>query len=335
MLPDSHPGPAVSASGNRPRKVSHVTRSSRTTRRIAAPLAAALVGGTFATLGLAGPAQAASKTLSGTFDYECAVTAREGDNPPLTLGDHVIGVTATTKVPTAVKRGEKIPARDVAITLAMPELLRQSTTLLLSGVEAEGASTDSAITLTSAGKTQTVKIPRLSAGRTPIPQVAGETWKIPASGTVPAITVPKAASKSVTVGMPSGFTIDATIYRANETQVASHLTCTRQGSGTLGTIAVSNYKPTAKKKITVSTKKGKAKKIKLAALKAKDRDGDSLRYSLAKKPKKKAGTAKIKGKKIVFKPKKKFTGKATFVVKVADGHGGVAKTKVTVKVKKK
>lgn len=329
MLPDSHPGPAVSASGNRPRKVSHVTRSSRTTRRIAAPLAAALVGGTFATLGLAAPAQAASKTLSGTFTYDCDVSAGG-----LSLGKHKIGVKAVTKVPASVEKGQTISKRSVAITLTMPELLRDSTARLLSGVAADGASVDSSITLTSGGKTQTVHIPRLAAPKTAIPQEENAPWTIPASGTVPAIKVPADAGRSVTVGMPAAFTIDATIYKKDGTTVPSDLTCTGPSARTLGTIGV-NYKPTAKKKITVSTKKGKAKKIKLAALKAKDRDGDSLRYSLAKKPKKKAGTAKIKGKKIVFKPKKKFTGKATFVVKVADGHGGVAKTKVTVKVKKK
>src|SRR5690606_39031001 len=145
---------AVSASGNRPRKVSHVTRSSRTTRRIAAPLAAALVGGTFATLGLAAPAQAASKTLSGTFTYVCDVSAGE-----LPLGKHKIGVKAVTKVPASVEKGQTISKRSVAITLTMPELLRESTALLLKGVAADGASVDSSITLTSGGKTQTVHIP--------------------------------------------------------------------------------------------------------------------------------------------------------------------------------
>ncbi|WP_396172337.1 DUF6801 domain-containing protein [Aeromicrobium sp.] len=156
----------------------------------------------------------------------------------LNLGNHDIGVLAETTVPGSVRPGETISERPVDITLTMPELLRESTVTLLGGQAAEGASTDAAITLTTGGQTSTVAIPNLSSPRTDIPQQAGSPWLIPATGTVPAITVPAYAADSVALGMPKDFSIDATIH-TKTTTLPAELTCGGPESLDLGSIPVS------------------------------------------------------------------------------------------------
>ncbi|WP_286930444.1 MULTISPECIES: DUF6801 domain-containing protein [Aeromicrobium] len=156
----------------------------------------------------------------------------------LNLGNHDIGVLAETTVPGSVRPGETIAERGVSITLTMPELLRESTVLLLGGRSAEGGSTDAAITLTTGGQTSTVAIPNLSSPRTDIPQQAGSPWLIPASGTVPSITVPAYAAESVALGMPQDFTIAATIHTTSTTLPAA-LTCAGPSALDLGSIPVS------------------------------------------------------------------------------------------------
>lgn len=313
-----------------PERVSTVTRSSTAVRRVALPLTAALVGGTFAAFSATAPAQAAgSQSVDQSFDYKCDVSAGG-----LSLGNHVVGVRTQATIPTSAYRGERIAPTPVTLTLTMPELLRSSTVTLLQGTDASGQSNDAAIVLASAGKSLTVNIPSLAAPKTAIPQVEAP-WLIPASGTVPAIIAPKTIDRSITLSMPSKFTITATVYKADDSSVDADLTCvTAGGSLMLGkALGVQNFKPTAKKKITVTAKKNKAKKVKLAVFKAKDRDGDRLKFK-AGKVKKKAGKVKFKGKNMIFKPRKNFKGKTSFVVSINDGRGGVARTKVVVKVKK-
>ncbi|MBC9227666.1 hypothetical protein GL325_15165 [Aeromicrobium sp. 636] len=120
----------------------------------------------------------------------------------------------------------------------MPEKLRASTVDLLGGVAAEGASTDSSITLTTGGQTSTVAIPRLAAPRTDIPQTTNAPWLIPASGEVPAITTPASAVGTVELGMPQGFTVKATIHPAAGETIPSDLTCTGPADLDLGSIPV-------------------------------------------------------------------------------------------------
>ncbi|WP_313408831.1 DUF6801 domain-containing protein, partial [Aeromicrobium sp.] len=177
---------------------------------------------------------AADQTLEKEFAFKCEVVAGG-----LNLGVQDIGVEASTVVPDSVAPGDTIPSTAVNITLTMPELLRQSTALLLGGREADGASTDSSVTLTSAGETMVVPIPELGSARTPIPQVANEPWLIPATGTVPPITVPDYVADTVVVGMPKTFNIAATIYKADNSTIPSTLSCTGPDELTLGTIAVS------------------------------------------------------------------------------------------------
>ncbi|WP_269305001.1 DUF6801 domain-containing protein [Aeromicrobium sp. HA] len=210
-------------------------RTSRTSQRLVAAgsSAAALAAAAVVGVGLVSPASAADVELEKSFDYTCQVTAGG-----LNLGEHVIGVLASTTAPESVSPGEVIAPRTVNITLTMPELLRQSTAMLLQGREADGESTDSAVTLTTGGETTSVPIPNLGSPRTPIPQTANEPWTIPASGTVPEITTPATATGSVVLGMPSTFSIAATIYKADDSTVPSTLTCAGPGDLSLGTIAV-------------------------------------------------------------------------------------------------
>ncbi len=171
--------------------------------------------------------------LTGNFDYTCNVTA--GGLP---LGEHTVGVLAETTVPEFVEPGMVISSRDVGITLTMPELLRNSTVGLLGGVAASGASTDSTITLTTGGQTQTVPIPSLAADRTPIPQVVNEPWLIPAAGATPEIPVPAYAVDKVDMGMPASFSIVATVYKADDSTVEAALSCVGPADLALGSIPV-------------------------------------------------------------------------------------------------
>lgn len=207
-------------------------KMTKTGRVLATGAVAALSAGALSVIG-ATSATAAPKTLEGNFAYKCGVIAGGLD-----LGVQDINVKASTVVPDAVSPGEVIPSTAVNITLTMPELLRQSTALLLGGREASGASTDSAVTLTTGGQTTSVAIPSLGAPRTPIPQTANEPWLIPATGTVPPITTPAYATGTVAIGLPAVFNITATIYKADNSTIPSSLSCTGPASLTLGTIAV-------------------------------------------------------------------------------------------------
>ncbi|WP_286928056.1 DUF6801 domain-containing protein, partial [Aeromicrobium sp. UBA7512] len=172
-------------------------------------------------------------TLEKNFLYKCEVVAGG-----LNLGIQDIGVLASTSVPDTVTPGQVIPETPVNITLTMPELLRQSTALLLGGREASGASTNSAVTLTTGGQTTTIAIPNLGAPRTPIPQVANEPWLIPATGLVPPITTPDYAVDSVVIGMPASFNITATIFKADNSTIPSTLACNGPADLALGSIGV-------------------------------------------------------------------------------------------------
>lgn len=300
-----------------------MTRSSLVARRIALPVTAALVGGTFAAVGFSAPAHAADVTLSKSFKYTCDVTAGG-----LNLDKHVLDVAISTKVPSSVRAGQTIPARPVNITLTLPELLRSSTYTLLQGRAAEGKSTDAKLTLASRGRSTTVAIPSLAAPKTDIPAAANAKWTIPATGTVPAIKVP-AVAHSVALGVPAGFTIAATIYKADDSTVPSTLVCKANGSLALGSIAVPNNAPRAASSVKVKTKKNKAKAF---VIRAKDADGDRLTYKVGKVSKK-AGKVTGKGPKFKFTPKKKFKGKTSFYVTVRDAYRGTKKVKVTVTVR--
>lgn len=302
-------------------------RTNLVARRIALPVTAALVGGTLVALGAAAPAQAGgSQAVTKTFDYTCRVIAG-----PLDLDEHVIGVTASAKVPTTAFRGERIAPTPVSITLAMPELLRESTVVLLGGTDAEGKSTDAAITLASAGRTLNVKIPSLAAAKTAIPQTAGQPWLIPAKGTVPSFVVPNTLTSTATIGLPAKFTVTATVHvnRPAKTLPAT-LDCARTGDLTLATVRQVNAAPKAPKTIKVTTKKNKAKKF---VIKATDADGNKLTFK-AGKVAKKAGKVTVKGKVLTFKPRKGFKGKSAVIITIRDGKGGVARTKVALTVKK-
>jgi hypothetical protein len=295
-----------------------VIRTPLAARRLAVPLSATLI---------AGMANAADVNLQKKFTYNCHVTAGNLD-----LSHHDIGVDISTTVPTSIRAGQTIPARPVDITLTLPEALRGATTGLLRGVQADGASTDASLSLTSGGRTTAVRIPRLAAPKTAIPQVAGQLWQIPATGTVPAIKAPATTKHGVTLSVPKAFTIAATIYRADNTTVPSTLTCTGPSSLALGSIKVPNNAPrvVGKKTIKVVAKKNKARTF---VVRAKDADGDRLTYR-AGKVSKKAGNVSGKGPKLKFKPRKGFKGKASFYVTVRDGYGGSTRVKVAVTVKK-
>lgn len=247
-----------------------MTHTPRAARRLAMPVSASLVAGvaTALTLASAGSAHATDVPLEKSFNYSCAVTAGG-----LSLGTHAVGVRASTTAPTSVAPGEVLPSRTVNITLTMPELLRSSTVTLLGGVAASGASSDSAVTITTAGKTTSVAIPSLAAARTPIPQTQAP-WLIPAVGQVPAITTPANATGTATLGMPAKFSIVATVYKADNSSNDAALSCTGPANLTLGTISVvtkATPKPTpkpvnakpkfAKKSYAITTKKNKAKSI--------------------------------------------------------------------------
>lgn len=313
-----------------------VTRTAPVARRLAVPLSATLIAGMAGALTMAGAgtANAADVKLSKKFTYSCVVTAQETPSDPvISLGTHDLGVDISTAVPTSVRAGQTIPARPVNIKLTLPELLRSSTVLLLRGKSVEGGSTDAALTLTSGGRTTSVRIPSLSAPRGPIPQGANEPWSIDAGGTVPAIKAPAHTKHGVTLGVPKTFSITATIYRedAGNTTVTSSLKCTGPSSLALGSIKVPNRAPVVSKKtVKVVTK---SKKAKAFVIRAKDADGDRLTYKVGKVSKK-AGKVSGKGPKFKFVPKKKFKGKTAFYVTVRDGYGGSSKVKVVVTVKK-
>lgn len=303
-----------------------MTRSSLLARRIALPVTAALVGGTFATLGVAAPAQAGgSQAVEKTFVYTCDVVAGG-----LGLGKHDINVTAVAKAPTTAFRGERIPATPVSITLGMPEDLRKPTVALVGGYAAEGSSTDAAITLSSGGRTTAVRIPSLKAAKTDIPQTESTPWTIPAKGVVPSIVTPNTLKGSAVLGLPAAFTVTATLYvnRPSKTAPAT-LDCTSTADLALATVKQVNAAPKASRALTVKVKKNKAKKF---TIRATDADGDRLSFK-AGKVAKKAGKVSVKGRVLTFTPRKGFKGKSTVNVAIRDGKGGSATTKVTLVVK--
>jgi len=300
-----------------------VTRSSLVARRIALPVTAALVGGTFAAVGFSAPAQAAgSQAIDKSFTYTCVVVA----NGNLPLGTHEIPVRTVTKIPTTVFRGERIAPTPVSITLSMPNELRDGTLLL--GNSVSGSSTNAAVTLTSAGRAMTVRIPSLAAAKAPIP--TDSAWTIPAKGTVPAITAPSYTSGSATLSMPTGFKVTATIYRSNGQTVPATMDCTTTADRTLGSVRQVNAAPKAPRTVKVVTKKNKAKKF---TIRATDADGNRLTYT-AGKVAKKAGKVTVKGRVLTFKPRKNFKGKTAVTVLIRDGKGGSVRTKVAITVKK-
>ncbi|WP_286930981.1 MULTISPECIES: DUF6801 domain-containing protein [Aeromicrobium] len=298
-----------------------MTRSSLMARRVALPVTAALVGGTFAAIGFSAPAQAAgSQPVDKSFTYQCQVFAG-----PLDLGLREVGVRTVTRIPATVFRGERIAPTPVAITLAMPDVLRDGTRLL--GTEASGQSTNAAVTLSSAGRSMNVRIPSLSAARAPIP--ADSAWTIAAKGTVPAITTPAYTAGAATLSMPAKFYVTATIYGSGG-NVPATMDCSTTQARTLASIRQVNAAPKAPRTVKVVTKKNKAKKF---VIRATDADRNRLTFK-AGKVSKKAGKVSVRGSKLTFKPRKNFKGKAAFYVSIRDGKGGSAKTKVVVTVKK-
>ena len=78
--------------------------------------------------------------MTKSLDYKCKVTA--GDlNLSGKEGFRLIGVEATSTIPTSVYAGEVIKPTPVSITLTLPEVLRESTVGLLGGTHAYGGST--------------------------------------------------------------------------------------------------------------------------------------------------------------------------------------------------
>ena len=77
-------------------------RTYRTSQRLVAAgsSAAALAAAAVVGVGLVSPASAADVELEKSFDYTCQVTAGG-----LNLGEHVIGVLASTTAPEAVSPG--------------------------------------------------------------------------------------------------------------------------------------------------------------------------------------------------------------------------------------
>jgi len=195
-----------------------VTRPTLKSRRVAFGLSATLVAGALgaATLANAGTATAAgSQTVTKTANYRCKVTAGE-----LKLngaeGFRVIGVEATSTIPTSVYAGEVIKPTPVAITLHMPEVLRDATVEMLGGTAAHGGSTNSSVVFSSNDQTLVQAIPLLAASSTPIPQVENQPWLIPATGTVPAITTPSWVKDTVALSLPAAFFVNATIDTPND-----------------------------------------------------------------------------------------------------------------------
>lgn len=298
-----------------------MTRSSLVARRIALPVTAALVGGTFAAVGFSAPAHAGgAQTIDKTFDYTCDVVV--GDLP---VNDQAIKVRTVAKVPTTVFRGERIAPTPVTITLGMPDALRDVTVLF--GTSVSGKSTNAILGLASAGRTLGVRIPLLSATNAPIP--SDTAWTIPAKGTVPAITAPAYTTGSATLTMPARFNVTATITGPRATTPAT-MDCTTAAPGLLATIRQVNAAPKAPRTVKVVTKKNKAKKF---TIRATDADGNRLTYK-AGKVAKKAGKVTVKGRVLTFKPRKNFKGKTAVTVLIRDGKGGSVRTKVAITVKK-
>ncbi len=315
-----------------------MTRPTLKTRRVALGLSGALVASVIGavTLAAAGPANAGgAQKLTKSIDYKCKVIA--GDlNLSGKEGFRYIGVEASSTIPTTVYAGEVIKPTPVSITLTLPEVLRAATVDMLGGTAARGGSTNAAVVLASNGKSLTQKIPSLSAATTPIPQEVDQPWKIPAKGTVPAITTPSWVKSTVSLSLPTNFFVNATIDTPNDDpempkSVPSTLDCVAPAEAdlTLGTIKVVNAAPKAPSSVKVSTKKNKAKSF---TIKATDANKDKLTYKVSGLSSSK-GKVSGKGPSFKFTPKKNFKGSAAFTVTVSDGKGGSAKTKVTVSVK--
>ena len=299
-----------------------MTRSSLVARRIALPITAALVGGTFASAGLAAPAHAGgAQAVDKTFAYICQVKVGS-----LQFKDQPVSVRTVARVPATAFRGERIAPTPVAITLGMPNTLRDGTRLV--GDSVSGGSTDAAIALTSAGRTLNVRIPSLSAPKTAIPE--STPWTIAAKGTVPAITTPNYLTGSASLSLPTRFTVTATVYNAEFGNTTAAMDCATTADRTFAAIRQVNAAPKAPRAIKVTTKKNKAKKF---TIRATDADGNRLSYK-AGKVAKKAGKVTVKGRVLTFKPRKGFKGKSAVVVSIRDGKGGVVRTKVNLVVKK-
>ena len=203
--------------------------SARTRGALGLLAASALTVGALAGL----PAQAASGAdstakaavdiptieLDGTTVYACAATAAG-----LPLGTHNVAVHMTSEVAALAPQGSEIPETEVDIALTMPESLRSAAVDALGVTEAEGSSSDSTVEMNIAGHVQNLPLNGVSAPRAAVPQSFGQPWEIDSSGTTDAATVPPLTG-NIKLSAPSDFSVDATLYKANNDSVPTTLDC--------------------------------------------------------------------------------------------------------------
>jgi len=305
----------------------------RRTRLAAVATGTALVAGAGG-LVLAGAPAANATVFTKSYTYVCGVTAAG-----LNLNNHNVGVKASVDLPSKVAPGQTIAKRTTSITLTIPETLRAATYGLLGARKAGGYSNDASVTIAAPGAaTQTVRIANLKSAPVPVPPNVGDAWNIPTRGDVPAVKIPTGARTTGTVGMPSRFTVRATIYNAAGAVIDKPdtvvMNCSFGGDRTLAKIAIG--KATAKIASAKATpKKIKAKKTRAkVSVKLRTAAGVPLTGKVtAKVGKKTVGKASVKNGKATIKLKK-FKKKGTYKVKLTySGSASTTGAKKTIKVK--
>ncbi|WP_370617153.1 DUF6801 domain-containing protein [Mumia qirimensis] len=312
------------------------TKSARTkgrTRLAAASTSAALVAGVGG-LVLAGAPAANAVNVTKTFSYTCTVTANG-----LPLPTSTVPVKASVDLPTRVAPGQTLARRSTAITLTIPESLREPTYGLLGARKVSGYSRDASVTIAAPGAaTQTLTIANLGTPPVPVPGTKGTPWNIPTRGSVPAVKIPTSAKSLGTVSMPVKFTVRATLYNASGAKIGSTdgviMNCSTTGDRTLAKIGIA--KAASKVSAKVSPKKIKAKKTKAKLAVRVSSPGVPVTGKVtAKLGKKTVGKGTVRNGKATIKLKK-FKKKGTYKIKLTySGSASSNGSKKTIKVKVK
>lgn len=255
----------------------------------------------------AGTADAATSVKDQKFNYGCDTTA--GGVP---LGVKQVGVTPSFTIPSLYK-GQTVPKTKVGIALTLPEDLRSATADLLGGKKVSGSSDDAVLNVTANDQNLQFPIANLKATDQPVPQKKNAAWVIKTTGTSPAIPVP--AVDSLTLGMPTQFTIKATIKGDNPDAPVTMKCALQDASNTIKTVSVRNKTTLT---ATTSPKTIKAKKttpyVSVTAKSTTTPTGTVAVY----KGTKKLGAGKLaKGKVKVKLAKFTKKGKVTLTIKYA------------------
>lgn len=179
------------------------------------------------------PTDPVTPTETISTSYTCAIQAGG-----LSLGMQSVLVDLGFTLPGAVQAGVRVPASPATLTITFPELLRQSTALLLQGVSATGTVSGIGVRARSADTTVMSETADWDVAHHEIPRVANSPWVAPAEGVLPSFDVPDDATGAIQVELVPDFTMDAVIEKFDSSTVTQSADCTRTQAPLLKTIPV-------------------------------------------------------------------------------------------------